>query len=426
MIAVRPPRFVWSDRETRQGLTVRKLARMRVVGPLARHAPGFRVWLLERGYRPSTVEDQVWLMAHLSRWLEAEAVLPAEFDPDEIERFRVHHRKECAHLSGPRGLRQLLEYLRVAGVVPRPAGIATPVELLLDDYRRYLTRERGLVPGSTVLRERVARLFLDSLAEPLEQTLAELAPADVTAFVVDQCRSGRRGMAWAKTLISGLRSLLVFLHVTGLVMVPLVDAVPGVAGWRLSALPRGLEREQVVALLASCDRGTAVGRRDHAILMLLSRLGLRACEIAVLSLDDIDWHAGDLVIHGKGGQLDRLPLPHEVGETLADYLLAYTLDRGPHREVFLRAFSPRGPMSASSIGDLVGNACARAGIPRVGSHRLRHTLASELLAAGAPLTEIAPVLRHTNLSSTAIYAKVDRSALRTLARPWPLAQETAA
>ena len=182
----------------------------------------------------------------------------------------------------------------------------------------------------------------------------------------------------------------------------------------------------MLALLGSCDHETPVGRRDHTILMLLSRLGLRACEIAVLSLDDIDWRAGDLLIHGKGGQVDRLPLPHDVGETLAEYLVSQTPERGEHREVFLRAFAPRGPMSPSSIGDVVGNACVRAGIPRVGTHRLRHTLASELLAAGAPLTEIAPVLRHTNLSSTAIYAKVDRIALRALSRPWPLAQETAA
>ena len=405
---------------------MRKLATMQVHGPLARQAPGFRVWLSDQGYAATTVEDQTWLMAHLSRWLEAEAISPSEFDTRAVERFQKHHRKECSHLSGARGLRQLLAYLRLVRIVPEPVSRSTPVEVLLDEYRDYLARERGLVPGSIVLRARVARLFLGSLAEPLDQTLAELAPADVTGFVVDQCRVGRHGIAWAKSFISGLRSLLVFLHVTGRVAGPLVDSVPSVASWRLSSLPRGLEREQVRALLASCDRGTPVGRRDHAILMLLSRLGLRACEIAVLSLDDIDWHTGDLVIHGKGGQVDRLPLPHDVGEALADHLLGERDGRGTHREVFLRAFAPRGPMAPSSIGDVVGNACVRVGIPRAGTHRLRHTLASELLAAGAPLTEIAPVLRHTNLSSTAIYAKVDRTALRTLSRPWPQSHGAAA
>lgn len=226
-------------------------------------------------------------------------------------------------------------------------------------------------------------------------------------------------MAWAKTLTSGLRSLLVFLHVAGWVPVPLAGAVPSVAGWRLSSLPRAIEPEQVAQLLDSCDRATPVGRRDFAILLLLSRLGLRACEVAALSLDDIDWRAGELTVHGKGAQIDQLPLPRDVGQGLVEHLLGWSPDAG-WREVFLRAFAPHGPLSPEAIGAILRDACDRAGLARVGTHRLRHTVATELLAAGAPLTEIAPVLRHTNLSSTAIYAKVDRATLRTLARPWPL------
>jgi integrase/recombinase XerD len=199
----------------------------------------------------------------------------------------------------------------------------------------------------------------------------------------------------------------------------LVQAVPSVAGWRLSSLPHALEPEQVAGLLDSCDRTTAVGRRDFAILLLLSRLGLRACEVAVMSLDDIDWRAGELIVHGKGAQTDRLPLPRDAGQALVEHLLGRDAD-ARHREVFLRTFAPHGPVSAKAVGAVLRDACDRAGIARVGTHRLRHTVATELLAAGAPLTEIAPVLRHTNLSSTAIYAKVDRATLRTLARPWPV------
>jgi integrase/recombinase XerD len=154
--------------------------------------------------------------------------------------------------------------------------------------------------------------------------------------------------------------------------------------------------------------------------MLLSRLGLRACEVAALTLDDIDWRAGDLTIHGKGGQTDRLPLPRDVGQALVASLRDPRRDGGC-RAVFVRTFAPDGALSVKAIGAVLRDACDRAGVPRVGTHRLRHTVAAELLAAGAPLTEIAPVLRHTNLSSTAIYAKVDRTALRALARPWPLA-----
>jgi integrase/recombinase XerD len=390
-----------------------------VDGPLAGYAPGFRGWLTERGYHPSSVEDQAFLMGHLSRWLTEEGLQPSALTDDRVEQFRNVRRETHSHLSGARGMDQLLGYLRGARAVPEPSVSDSSVERLIAEYREYLVNERGLAAGSVVLRERVARLFLGELADPIDVALRELRPVHVTGFVVEQCGGGRRGVSWAKTLTSGLRSLLVFLHVAGWAAVPLVQAVPSVAGWRLSSLPRGLEPEQVRRLLASCDRATGVGRRDFAILMLLSRLGLRACEVTAMLLDDIDWRAGELTVHGKGAQTDRLPLPRDVGQALVDHLL----DREPDdrfREVFLRAFAPDGPLSAKAIGSVLRDACDRAGVPRVGTHRLRHTVATDLLAAGASLTEIAPVLRHTNLSSTAIYAKVDRATLRTLARPWPL------
>jgi integrase/recombinase XerD len=390
-----------------------------VVGPLAGYAPGFRVWLAELGYRPSSVEDQAFLMGHLSRWLTEEGLQPSAFTGDAVEQFRKVRRETHSHLSGARGMDQLLGYLRGAGAVPEPFVSDSSVERLVAGYREYLVSERGLVAGSVVLRERAARLFLAELADPIDVALRELGPAHVTGFVVEQCGDGRRGVAWAKTLTGGLRSLLVFLHVAGWVSVPLAQAVPSVAGWRLSSLPRGLEPEQVAQLLASCDRTTGVGRRDFAILMLLARLGLRACEVTAISLDDIDWRAGELTVHGKGVQTDRLPLPTDVGQALVEHLLDREPD-GRFREVFLRAFAPDGPLSAKAIGAVLRDACDRAGVARVGTHRLRHTVATDLLAAGAALNEIAPVLRHANLSSTAIYAKVDRATLRTLARPWPL------
>jgi len=391
----------------------------RVYGPLAGYAPGFRMWLTERGYHPSSVEDQAFLMGHLSRWLTEEELQPSAFTVDVVEQFRKVRRGTHSHLSGARGMDQLLGYLRGVGAVPEPSVSDSLVERLVAEYREYLVSERGLVAGSVVLRERVARLFIAELTDPIDVALHELRPAHVTGFVVDQCGGGRRGVAWAKTLTSGLRSLLVFLHVAGWVTVPLVAAVPSVAGWRLSALPRGLETGQVARLLDSCDRTTGVGRRDFAILMLLARLGLRACEVAVISLDDIDWRVEELTVHGKGAHTDRLPLPSDVGQALVEHLLGREPD-DRFGEVFLRAFAPDGPLSAKAVGSVLRDACDRAGVPRIGTHRLRHTVATDLLAAGASLTEIAPVLRHTNLSSTAIYAKVDRATLRTLARPWPL------
>jgi integrase/recombinase XerD len=394
---------------------------VRVKGPLAPYARGFGAHLVGRGYTPSSAEDQLRLMAHVSRWLAGWSGEPAALTPQAVERFLGARRASYVKLTSRRALVPLLGYLRGLGVVPEPdpALVDTPVERLLADYRDWLVRERGLAAGSVRLRERVARLFLAERSEPIELALGRLQAGEVTAFVLAQCRSGRRGVSSAKTLTSGLRSLLRFLHVAGWVPVPLAQAVPSVAGWRLGSLPRALEAEQVERLLESCDRSTALGRRDFAILTLLSRLGLRGFEVAALSLEDIDWRAGELTIRGKGARTERLPLPHDVGETLVDYLRSGR-PRVTCREVFVRARAPHCAICAAGVRSVVHHACDRAGMPRIGAHRLRHTVASELLRAGAPLQQIAQVLRHSSLASTAIYAKVDRAALRTLARPWPL------
>ncbi len=171
-------------------------------------------------------------------------------------------------------------------------------------------------------------------------------------------------------------------------------------------------------LLASCDRRTLVGRRDYAVLLLLARLGLRAGEVAGLGLDDVDWRRGELLVRGKGGRHDELPLPVDVGEALVSYLRRRP--RCECRALFLRMTAPRMGLNRSTVGWVVRAACDRAGLPRVGAHRLRHTAATEMLRAGASLAEIGQVLRHREQKTTAIYAKVDRKALRALARPWPL------
>ena len=214
-----------------------------------------------------------------------------------------------------------------------------------------------------------------------------------------------------------LRSLLRYLHVAGLIELPLEWAVPGVADLRDRSLPRGLEPAVVKKLLASCDRRRTVGRRDYAILLLLARLGLRAGEVAAITLEDVDWRRGELLIHGKGGRDDLLPLPCDLGEALVSYLR-----RRPEsysRTLFLKVLAPAGPVSGAVVCGVVHGACVRAGIPPLGPHRLRHTAATGMLRAGASLAEIGQVLRHRERKTTAIYARVDRRALRALARAWP-------
>jgi len=205
--------------------------------------------------------------------------------------------------------------------------------------------------------------------------------------------------------------------VAGVVVVPLQWAVPAVAYQRDRGLPRGLSRSAVMRLLASCDRRRTVGRRDYAVLLLLARLGLRAGEVAAIQLDDIDWRRGEFVVRGKGARLERLPLPVDVGRAIVSYLR-----RRPHgrsRAVFLLARAPYCPLSGHAVSGIVHRACVRAQLPVVHAHRLRHTAATELLRAGGSLPEVAQVLRHRELATTAIYAKVDRRSLRPLARPWP-------
>jgi integrase/recombinase XerD len=216
-----------------------------------------------------------------------------------------------------------------------------------------------------------------------------------------------------------LRSLLGFLHLRGLVAGPLAEAVPSTASWRLSGLPRALEPERLDALLASCDRDTATGRRDYAVLVMLARLGLRAGEVAALGLEDVDWRAGELRIAGKGRRVERLPLPADVGEAIVAYLRDGRPAAALDRSLIVRVRAPHHGLSTGGITQIVFAAAARAGLGPLHSHRLRHTAATQMLRAGASLEEIGQVLRHRQVLRTAIYAKVDRDALGQLARPWP-------
>ena len=291
------------------------------------------------------------------------------------------------------------------------------VEELLADFGRWLSTERG-VAGETVRCYRTqGRKFLVRLPGPLAHSLAGLDAGVVTGYVLEHTAAA--GSVWSvKAQVTALRSLLRFLHVHGWIGSPLVGAVPAVAGWRLASLPKGLPSAQVQSLLAAHDLDTRVGMRDHAVLVVLARLGLRGAEVAALQLADIEWRAGQLVVRGKGSRVERLPLPVEVGQALADYLTGGR-PRCECPSLFVTARRPFRPLTPGAVRAIMGRACGRADLPRLGAHRLRHTLATDLLRAGASLPEIGQVLRHRSQLSTTIYAKVDYATLQTLARPWP-------
>jgi site-specific recombinase XerD len=351
-------------------------------------------------------------------WLSREG-LDAQFDEERASAF-LTARREAGHrrVGGPRAIAPLLSYLRETGVVPAGLPALTPLGALLGQYRCWMVGERGLA-ATTVLRyENTARRFLEEQAsaggvfEP-----AALTGVDINAFLLREC--GRVSAGSAKGRVAELRSILRFLYLRGITPSLLGTAVPPVGGWRFAAVPPpAMTAADVGRLLDSCDRTGAVGIRDFAIMTLVARLGLRSIEVARLELDDVDWRAGELVVRGKGHRHDRLPLPVEVGEALVAYLSCARGLAGA-RQLFLTCRAPRGPIRADLVGDVVERACTRAGLPRVGPHRLRHALAGELLRRGAGLVAISQVLRHQDLATTALYAKVDLSTLRRVAQPWP-------
>lgn len=395
-------------------------SRVRVGGPLERFAPGFVAELARLGYSPIGATLQLRLMARVSGWLEAERLGLDGLSSDVVERFlAVRRAAGYRDYVTPRAVAPLLGYLRGIGVAPREVRAVplTAIERLLERFGEYLSVERGLTSDTVEGYVSAVRPFLARVGRGGEPDLRALTAAQVTVFVVDRCSGQSRGAA--KMTVTALRSLLGFLHVEGLIERSLVGAVPSAASWRLSGLPRALEPGQVRSLLASCDRGTGTGRRDLAILTMLVRLGLRAGEVAGLRLEDVDWRAGELVVVGKGRRSERLPLPVDVGEVITAYLADGRPATAQDRCLFVRVKAPHHGLTTGGITQVVVSAAKRAGLGQIHAHRLRHTAATDMLGAGAPLVEIGQVLRHRAALTTAIYAKVDRDALRVLARPWP-------
>jgi integrase/recombinase XerD len=276
-----------------------------VTGPLAQYEETFRAHLVQAGYAPRSVRDLVRAMAAASGWLEARGLQAGGMTPqvaDDLE-------------AGVPGTRPVLRFLRHAGVAGAGAG---PAAALLAEFGAWLAGERGLSPATVRGYRKHARVFLAGLPEPLDGALQRLDAGQVTSFMLGYCQGRNTGSA--KAMVTAIRALLRFVHVSGRTPVLLAGAVPAVAGWRLAPLPRGLAAGQVGQLLDGCDRDTVTGRRDYAILTVLARLGLRGAEAAALQLGDIDWRAGEVMIRGKGARLDRLPLPVPAGEALAAWL----------------------------------------------------------------------------------------------------------
>ena len=356
-------------------------------------------------------------------WVRCAQIPVADLSEAHVALF-IEPLRSPTRLTRTRGvLRRLLQYLDGKGVLKPPIGpAATPEDQLLRAYLRFLRQDQGLCQGTVKLYRRSVRAFLAERAAQAGAALVETIDArTVRAHLLARARTGSPQKA--RLIATSLRSFLRYLFLCGMKDRDLSVAVPMVRRWSQARLPAILSPEEVERTLATPDCDTPTGRRNHAILLLLARLGLRAGEVVTLELSDIHWRQGKIVVRGKGANIESLPLPCDVGEALALYLQK---DRAPSSlpRVFLRAIPPYVGLAGSGAVSLVARrALDRAGLHslsrRGAAHLFRHSLATRMIRNGASLVEIAEILRHHSPGTTEIYAKVDFESLRAVARPWP-------
>ena len=360
-------------------------------------------------------------MANFSRWLNRRGYSSKDVDLQTVQKY---FRKRKGHQHPYRrnfAAQQMLELLRERDIGQHAGGIISTSKQnrIEEEFKHYQLQGRGLSEGTVKNHLFFVRRFLAHRFGQDRIHLSRLRATDITKFVLSEAHNLNFGCA--KLLVSALRAFLRHLQLQGAIKDGLADCVPCVPDKALSTVPKFLRPGEVERVLTGCDRRTAEGRRDYAILLLLARLGLRGGEVAALKLNDVDWEHGHITVRGKGGTITQLPLPVDVGKAVVNYLR-----RGrPHcasPNIFVRFQPPLiGFAHASAISMIVRRALAQAEVdsPRKGAHLFRHTLATEMLKKGASLTEIGELLRHRHPNSTAIYTKVDLPALRKLALPWP-------
>jgi site-specific recombinase XerD len=378
--------------------------------------------LRKDGYSTVTARYSVRIVNCFIQWLIEHHFDRSDINDQLVARFFDDEGRGCGLRGGdPASIDRFVEVLREAGIVASAAPhLPGPADQILERFRAYLDHRHGLSARSCAAYVKFTRPFLRDMSITGPGDFARLTTAHVVGYVEQRARDA--SAATAVAMCSRLRSFLRYLQVEGLIAHDLAACVPSVKKWRFTVLPTYLSAAQLEQVFQHCDRSTASGRRDYAVLLLLSRLGLRAQEVATLTLDDIDWRAGQFRIQGKGRQPAIMPLPPDVGAAIAAYLQSGR-PASDRRQLFLKAYPPHsGFPPTTGIRDIAARALRRAGINGIahhGSHIFRHSLATELLRSGAALTQISQVLRHRDHNTTRIYAKVDLMSLRTLSLPWP-------
>jgi len=391
-------------------------------GPLGVHIDAYVALLREQGYARRSARVHLQVLTDFSRWLQRRELSVSDIDASTLQRYlRCRSRFVGEHRGASSALNKLLGMLRDRGIAKHdtaPSAI-DPLECAKENFEQYLSQERGLSAAILHTYLPVVDQFLRERFGRGSIRFSELRATDLTGFI--QRHVHDHSPRTAQHMVAALRAFLRHLRLRGDITTDLAACVPTVANWSYSTLPKFLQPGQVQQVLAGCDRRTSVGRRNYAILLLLARLGLRAGEVVAMTLDDIDWKEGRLTVRGKGGQWADMPLPAKVGKAIATYLRRGR-PRCASRRLFIREHAPRiGLANSSTISTLVKRALAHAGVgsAHTGAHVFRHTLATEMLRHGASLGEVGQLLRHQHPDTTQIYAKVDLSALRQLALPWP-------
>lgn len=375
-------------------------------------------------YTPSTLKSYRSLIRRLGRLMDGEGIKPAALTPnlaDRLARETPVGSKSAVrfhHLA-----RRFAHHLIDLGVASPPPLTEAQVarNALFADYEAYLTKQRGLSLRTIYHALRFANRFLDHRFGAGAIDLPAIDAADVVAFV--QYLLTRKKPFRDKTPATHLRAFFQYLFGRGITATNLALCVPKVTKRWDARLPRHLSPDEVEAVLASVRTNPRHGTRDHAMLLLMARLGLRAPEVIAIRLDDLDWRAGELLVRGKGQRHDRLPIPPDVGEAISQYLRNDRIST-TSRALFVTLRAPNGPFKDGQVvNDILKQAFAATGVkpptPYVGSHVLRHSLATQMVRAGASLEEVGDVLRHRSRTSTMIYAKLDIEGLRSIAQPWP-------
>jgi site-specific recombinase XerD len=402
-------------------------------GPLTKQLDAYIAWLDRNQYAISLMRIKVLQVLAFDRWLERRNIALGNLNKSHILRYQRRlsrrygsRRYGLRHIETRRrelfNLEQLLDFLRQQGACAlSPAAQQTPIDIIASKFEHHLRSERGLANETVSRYTTTARQFLADRFGTDPVSLHSLLPTDVIEFIRRQTTHLQPSAV--KCEVTGLRSFLRYAQYCGEISSQLVASVPSVATWTTTPkLPKAISAEHAKRAIDSCDIHTADGLRDRAVLLILSRLGLRAGEVIKLRLDDIDWDVAQLRVHGKGRHESLLPLPADVGKAIAAYLKSGR-PASDDRSLFLRSIAPiRGLKEDSdAVGSIVSRALRRAKVdsPHKGSHQFRHALAVGMLQRGASLSEIGEVLRHRSPQSTSIYARVDVEALRTIAFVWP-------